>query len=365
MSVLVPRPGVMAITPYVGGESAIPGVNRVIKLASNESALGAPPAAVEAIKAAAASAYRYPDGGATALRAALGRLHGLDPARIVCGAGSDELIGLLARAYAGAGDEVLYTEHGFLMYPIAAHTAGAKPVAVPETNLTADVDALLAAVTERTRILFLANPNNPTGTWLARDDLWRLRRGLPAHVLLVIDAAYAEYLDADGYEWGGALVNDPKPTVVTRTFSKIYGLGGLRLGWAYCPETIADVLNRVRNPFNVASVAQDAGLAALADQEFVARARAHNARWRAWTADALRGLGLDVPEGEGNFVLVRFPATAGRDAAAADAYLKGRGIIARRMAGYRLPDALRITIGREDEMRACVEALAAFVGEQR
>jgi histidinol-phosphate aminotransferase len=361
MTALAPRPGVMEITPYVGGESSIPGVYRIIKLASNESALGAPPGAVAAIRAAASDGYRYPDGGSTALRAALGRLGGLDPARIVCGAGSDELIGLLARAYAGPGDEVLYTEHGFLMYPIAARTAGATPVAVPETALTADVDALLATVTGRTRIVFLANPNNPTGTYLPADDLRRLREGLPAHVLLVLDAAYAEYVEAADYDWGGWLVDEAKPTVVTRTFSKIYGLGGLRLGWAYCPDAVADVLNRVRNPFNVSSLAQEAGVAALADQGFVAGARAHNTTWRAWTADALRRLGLEVPAGEGNFVLVRFPDTPGRNAAAADAFLKRRGIIARRMAGYRLPDALRITIGREDEMRACVDALAAFM----
>lgn len=362
MSILVPRPGVMEITPYVGGESSIPGVNRIIKLASNESALGAPLGAIAAIKEAAAAAYRYPDGGCTALRQALGRLGGLDPARIVCGAGSDELIGLLARAYAGPGDEVLYTEHGFLMYPIAAKTAGATPIAVPETNLTADVDALLAAASERTRIVFLANPNNPTGTWLAAGEMARLRRELPAHVLLVIDAAYAEYVAAASYDWGGALVDDAmKPTVVTRTFSKIYGLGGVRLGWAYCPAQIADVLNRVRNPFNVSSLAQDAGLAALADQDFVAQAHAHNLKWRAWTANAIRALGLDVPDGAGNFVLVRFPHDSGRDAAAADAFLKRRGIIGRRMAGYRLPDALRITIGREDEMRALTDALSDFV----
>jgi histidinol-phosphate aminotransferase len=288
--------------------------------------------------------------------------------QIVCGAGSDELIALLCRAYAGPGDEVIHTEHGFLMYPIAARTVGAKPVAVAETDLTTDVDAILDAVTPRTRLVFIANPNNPTGTYLPAAELERLRRGLPKDVLLVIDAAYAEYVGREDYASGELLV-DPSASVggasvvVTRTFSKIYGLGGLRLGWAYCPPAVADVLNRVRNPFNVSSPAQEAGRAALEDAELIARAKAHNERWRAWTTQELRALGLGVPDSVCNFVLVRFPTQAGRDAPAADAFLKARGIIARRMDAYGLPQSLRITIGLEDEMRAAVAALADFVGK--
>jgi histidinol-phosphate aminotransferase len=288
--------------------------------------------------------------------------------QIVCGAGSDELIALLCRAYAGPGDEVVHTEHGFLMYPIAARTAGAAPIAVAETNLTADVDAILDAVSPRTRLVFIANPNNPTGTYLPALELERLRRGLPESVLLVIDAAYAEYVGRDDYAAGEALIEagakEGANVVVTRTFSKIYGLGGLRLGWAYCPPAVADVLNRVRNPFNVSSPAQEAGCAALDDGELIARAKAHNERWRAWTTGELRALGLGVPDSVCNFVLVRFPAQAGRDAPAADAFLKARGIIARRMDAYGLPQSLRITIGLEDEMRAAVAALADFVGGQ-
>ena len=234
------------------------------------------------------------------------------------------------------------------MYAIAAKSAGATPVAVPETNLTADVDAILAAVGERTRVVFLANPNNPTGSYLPESELRRLAAGLPEHVLLVIDAAYAEYMERPDYEAGERLVDGAANVVTTRTFSKIYGLGGLRLGWAYCPAAVADVLNRVRNPFNVAITAQAGGLAALGDQAFVDEARAHNARWRDWTDGAPappRPHGAS--ESFGNFVLVRFPTASNRDAAAADAFLKGRGIIARRMGGYALPDSLRITIGRE------------------
>jgi histidinol-phosphate aminotransferase len=362
MTVIAPRPGILDIQPYVGGESVIPGVNRVIKLASNESALGPSPRAVEAMASAAAAIHRYPDGSCQELRRALAERHGIDAERIVCGAGSDELIALLCRAYLGPGDEMLYTEHGFLMYAIAARTAGATPVFAAETDLTADVDALLAAVSERTRMVFLANPNNPTGSYLPAAEIERLRAALPPAVLLVLDLAYAEYIDRPDYTDGFALVDGGDNVVITRTFSKIYGLGGARLGWAYGPAAVADVLNRVRGPFNVSSVAQAAGLAALADEAFVERAKAHNEVWREWTAARLRALGLTVPDGFGNFVLVRFPNEAGRDALAADGYLRARGLIAGRMAAYRLPDCLRITIGREDEMREAVAALAEFVG---
>jgi histidinol-phosphate aminotransferase len=360
MSLLVPQPGIMDITPYVGGESKIPGVSRIIKLASNEGAFGPSPKAVAAFTAHAGEMHRYPDGGCTALREAVAARYGLDAGRIVFGAGSDELIGLLCRAYAGLGDEVLYSEHGFLMYPIAAKSASATPVAAPDQGLAADVDAILAKVTKRTRIVFVANPNNPTGTYLPRAELARLRAGLRDDILLVIDAAYSEYIDLPDFSSGLELVDGGANTVMTRTFSKIYGMGGLRLGWAYCPAAVADVLNRVRNPFNVSSAAQAAGLAAFGDTDFVAMVKKHNDEWLPWTAEQVRKLGLEVPSSVGNFILVRFPAAQGRDALSADAFLKSRGIIVRRMAGYGLPDALRVTIGRDDEMGAFIGALSEF-----
>ncbi len=361
MSGVRPKPELVDLPVYVGGESAIPGIREVIKLASNESALGPSPAAMAAIRDTASRIALYPDGAATKLRRALADRHGLDPQRIVCGAGSDELIANLCRAFSGPGDELLHTRHGFSMYPIFARAAGATPVAAPETDLTADVDALLDHVTERTRIVFLANPNNPTGTYIGRRDLIRLRKALPGHILLGLDAAYAEYIDAVDYTPGADLVDAGDNVVMTRTFSKIYGLGGLRLGWAYAPPAIADILNRMRCPFNVSSLAEAAGIAAVGDDEWVERARRHNVTWREWTAERLRGLGLDVPPSHGNFLLVRFPQTNAHNAEAADAFLKSSGIIARRMGGYGLGHSLRISIGREPHMRALVDALADFL----
>jgi histidinol-phosphate aminotransferase len=355
----IPRPGILDISPYVGGEAKIAGVERVIRLASNESALGPSPRAVAAYKAMAGDMFRYPDGHSTAMREALGRLHGLDPARIVCGAGSDELISLLIRGYAGPGDEVLYSRHGFLIYPIGALAVGATPVTAPETDLTVDVDAMLAQVTPKTRLVFVANPNNPTGTYLSRDEMQRLHAGLPPNVMLVIDAAYAEFVRRNDYDPGIELVNAAENVVMTRTFSKIYALAGLRLGWAYCPPRVADVLDRIRGPFNVCSAAQVAGIAALEDVASVDRARAHNDLWRPWLEGELEKLGLTLSASVANFVLVRFPPS--RDAAAAFKFLQSRAILTRRVAGYHLPEHLRITIGTEDEMRAVRDAVAAFM----
>jgi histidinol-phosphate aminotransferase len=357
---LTPRPGIMTIAPYVGGESNLPGQNRIIKLSSNESPLGASPRAMEVYKALAGELHRYPDGHAAQLRDAIARHHGLDAARVVCGAGSDEIIALLVRAYAGPGDEVLYSRHGFLMYAIAAQSVGATPVRAPERNLTADVDALLARVTPRTRILFLANPNNPTGSYLPASEVKRLRDRLAPDVLLVLDAAYAEYVSLPDYEAGAALVEAHDNVVMTRTFSKIYGLAALRLGWAYCPPAIADVLNRVRGPFNTGAAAQAAAVAALEDRAHIEKARAHNDRWLPWFSEQVQALGLFAHPSLGNFVLVQFPEATG-SAEKAHAFLNGRGVIPRQRAGYGLPDCLRFTIGSAVDMEATVAALRDFI----
>ncbi|WP_374446534.1 histidinol-phosphate transaminase, partial [Stella sp.] len=358
---LQPKPGILDIAAYVGGDHSVEGVNRVFRLASNENTIGPSPKARAAYAAMAGEIHRYPDGHSDRLRQAIARANGLDPARIVCGAGSDELLQLLTKSYAGQGDEVLYSQYGFMMYPIAAKSVGAVPVAAPERDLRTDIDAVLARVTERTRILFLANPNNPTGSYLSRREMRRLHEGLPGNVLLVIDAAYAEYVEESDYEPGIELVDAAENVVMTRTFSKIYALAGLRLGWLYGPPAIVDVLNRVRGPFNVTLAAQEAGVAAVEDKAFVQHSRDTATRWREWLTRELAALGLTVYPSVANFVLVRFPDERGRDAASALAFLKRRGVLVRGMAGYGLPDCLRIGIGVEDEMRAVRATIADFL----
>ena len=357
-----PRPGVLAIDPYVPGKSAAPGVARVFKLSSNETPLGPSPHAIAAYRAVADHLQDYPDGAATPLREAIGRAFGLDPGRIVCGAGSDDLLNLLADAYLQDGDEAIHTTHGFLVYPIATLGSGAKPVAAAEKNYTADVDAILAAVSARTKIVFLANPNNPTGTYIGFDEVKRLHRALPAHVLLVLDAAYAEYVRRNDYESGIELVATSDNVVMCRTFSKIYGLAALRLGWMYGPAHVVDAVNRIRGPFNVNAAAMAAGVAAVADAAHIEAARAHNEKWLAWLSAEIRKLGLEVTPSVANFVLIHFPKQKGRTAADADAFLTRRGLILRRVAAYHLPDALRMTVGTEEANRLVVEALAAFTG---
>jgi histidinol-phosphate aminotransferase len=356
----IPQPGILDIAPYVGGEATAPGFDKPMRLASNESALGPSPKVLAAYRAHADEIFRYPDGHSTALRQALGKLHGIDPARIVCGGGSDDVINLLTGAYAGPGDEVLYGEHGFSLYPIAARTAGATPIAVPEKNLTFDVDATLARVTPRTKLVFIANPNNPTGTFVPRDEMKRLHAGLPKSVLLMIDAAYAEFVVRGDYEPGLELATRKPNVVMTRTFSKIYALGGMRIGWCYGSAAIADVLNRTRSPFNVSSAAQVAGLAAIEDVAAVDRAREHNDIWRPWLSRELEALGLALTPAVANFVLARFPGGVPQ-ADAAWEFLRQRGILVRKVGVYRLPDCLRITIGKEHEMHAVVAALKEFL----
>jgi histidinol-phosphate aminotransferase len=354
-----PRPEIFDVESYVGGQSGLPGVSHVIKLSSNEGAFGPPPEAAAAVAEAGAAMHRYPDGGMAKLRAAIGSAFGLDPARIVCGNGSDELLTLLIQAYGGPGTELIMSAHGFSIYEISGKLAGCTVLKAPEQNLTADVDAILALVTAQTKMVFLANPNNPTGSLLGQEEMARLRAGLPEDVLLVIDAAYAEYVVDPEYDAGVGLVDAGENTVMTRTFSKIFGLGGARLGWAYAPASIVDVLNRMRGPFNVSTTAAVAGIAALGVSDWVAAGRAHNAQARTRLAAGLAQVGLRVNPSQANFLLVDFGDAA--RAAAADAFLRTRGIIVRNVKSYGLPECLRITVGTDEECGLVAEALTAFV----
>ncbi len=353
-----PHPEILTIKPYIGGEAAVPGVARVIKLSSNEGAFGPPPGARAAYAATVATLHRYPDGGARKLREAIGARFGLDPARIVCGAGSDDLIYALCLAYGGQGSELIMSRHGFSIYAIAGAYAGCTVIKTPERDLTADVDAILGAVTPATRLVFLANPNNPTGSLLPAPEIHRLRANLPETVLLVLDAAYAEYVDRPDYEAGATLVDAGANTVMTRTFSKIFGLGGLRVGWAYAPPAIIDVLNRVRLPFNVNAAAQAAAIAALAEPGWVETSAAHNRTERARLTATLSAAGLKLWPSEGNFVLADF--TTPEAATAADQFLRARGLIVRPMGAYHLPHCLRLTIGTTEECDLLAVALTDF-----
>ena len=357
----VPRAGILDIAPYVPGKSTATGGSKLHKLSSNETPLGASPKAIEAYRSLADKLEFYPDGSATALREAIARAHGLAADRIVCGNGSDEILHLLTSIYVAPGDEAIYSQYGFVVYPIAIMAAGGKPVQVPEKNFTADVDALLAAVTPKTRLMFLANPNNPTGTYLPFDEIRRLAKGLPKNVLLILDAAYAEYVNRNDYEAGIELVSQSDNVVMARTFSKIYGLAGLRIGWMYGPEHVVDAMNRYRGPFNMNAAAIAAGVAAMGDREFTAAAAAHNETWLPKVTTALEALGLTVLPSVCNFILVHFPDVDGKRAPDADAFLQSRGIVVRRMEAYGMPNALRMTIGSAEANEAVIATLTEFL----
>ena len=353
-----PQPGILDIALYVGGTAHVAGVANAVKLSSNENPFGPSDKAKDAFQRSMHTLHRYPNTDHAALRQAIAEAHDLDPARIICGAGSDEVITFLCQAYAGPKDEVVFTEHGFLMYRISTLAVGATPIEVPERERTADVDAILAACNRRTKLVFIANPNNPTGTMISPADMARLAAGIPSQAILVIDGAYAEYVE--GYDGGAALIESRQNVVMTRTCSKIYGLGGLRIGWGYGPADVIDVLNRIRGPFNLSTAQLDAAEAAVRDRDHVNRCRSENTRLRHWLAEALAALGVPSDTSLANFVLARFADAA--EAEACDAYLQGQGLIVRRVAGYKLPHCLRITIGDESSCRRVAHAMAQFKG---
>ena len=360
-----PKPGILEVSLYVGGRASVPGVAEPIKLSANESPLGPSPKAMEALRAAAHDLELYPDGSTKKLREAIGEVHGLDPDRIVAGGeGSGPLLTMLANAYLQPGDEAIISRHAFLVYEIVTRANSATPVLIPErtTNsaIKVDVEAMLAAVTPKTRMVFVANPNNPTGSVLNREEMARLHAGLPKDVLLVIDAAYAEYVTAKDYEAGTLLVTRNDHVVMTRTFSKLYGLAGLRLGWLYAPAAICDVLNRIRGPFNTSTLQQQVGAAAVRDRDHFWKAVAHNTKWLPWITEEIRKTGLRVDDSAANFVLIHFPKGE-KNAQAADAYLMRNGVILRGVASYGLPDCLRMTVGTEEQNRLAVSLIQQFM----
>lgn len=361
-STIRPQPGILDIELYVGGDSKLSGTtNKITKLSSNENPYGSSPDAVDVFKAASSELFLYPSSDHADLRDAIGQVHGVDPVRVICGAGSDEVIAFLCQVYAGVGDEVLYTEHGFAMYRISALAAGATPVQVKEDNRRTDVDALLAACNEKTKLVFIANPNNPTGTMISDADISRLAEGLPEQALLVLDGAYAEYVDGD-FDAGLSLIETRDNVVMTRTFSKLYGLGGLRIGWGYGPAHVIDALNRVRGPFNLSGAALATAEAAVKDKEFTLKCKELNAQWREWLTGKLTGLDVEVDPSFGNFILARFASP--ELANDCDAALRKRGLIVRKVGGYGFPEGLRITIGDEIACRQVAQTVKDFLEGQ-
>ncbi len=359
-----PLPGILDIDPYVAGEGSLAGTssNKITKLSSNENPYGPSPKAVDAYRAAAETLSVYPSGDHDELRQAIGQVHNVDPARVICGAGSDEIINFLCQAYAGEGDEVIYTEHGFAMYRISALAAGATPVVAPEVQRQVSVEAILDRCSAQTKLVFIANPNNPTGTMISAHEIERLADGMPEQAILVLDGAYAEYVDMDNFDAGLALIESRDNVVMTRTFSKIYGLASLRVGWGYGPDHIIDALNRVRGPFNVSGSALATATAAVMDVDYIQSCREKNTRWRDWLSEQLTDMGVKNDPSFGNFILARFASPD--QANGCDAFLRNRGLIVRKVGGYGFPEGLRITVGDEIGCRQVLHGIREYLEGQ-
>ena len=369
MDDIKPEPihGIMEIDAYEAGKSSvdenIPKPEKIVKLSSNETPLGTSPAAQEAYVKTAEALYEYPNPSTQELRESIAKIYRVKAEKIVCGNGSDELLTLLAQAYLTNGDEAIYSQYGFLMYRINILACGATPIVAPENNITADVDAILERITEKTKIVFLANPNNPTGTYLSDTEIRRLHSKMAKNILLVIDAAYAEYMKQNDYSAGEKLVEEAENVVMTRTFSKIYGLASLRIGWVYAPQDIVDVLNRIRGPFNVNAAALAAANAAVQDQNHVKNAIEHNEQWRQWLKKELNQSGLNVQTSFGNFMLIQFNDTNTKNAQNANEYLMKKGYILRDLKSYGFDNALRMTIGTQKDNENVVQHLKEFLNE--
>ena len=357
-----PRPGILDITPYTPGKSTADGVATPVKLSANENILGASPAAEAAFQAAGSRLAQYPDGRGNGLRDALIERFRIEADRLILGCGTDEIFALLNQVYLRAGDNIVQGEFGFGAYAIGARANEGEVRFAAERHFKIDVDAVLEQVDERTRLVFIANPANPTGTFITAAEVERLHAGLPGQTILVLDGAYAEFNSDPTFTDGLDLAREASNIVVTHTFSKLHGLAALRIGWAYAPAAVAEAVDRIRLPFNTSIAGQAAAIAALGDTEFQARSLALVEQWRPWLIQQLGGLGLETVPSAGNFILVGFPRTPGRTAPEAEAFLARRGLIVRGVAGYGLPHHLRITVGLEVHNRAVIEALAEFLG---
>ncbi len=353
-----PKSGILDIAPYVGGKSKIDGVADPIKLSSNENALGVSAHAVEAFVDAQGKLFRYPDGHANPLRAAVAEYHSLEPDRLVFGNGSDEVFSLLNQVYLEAGDNIVTGEHGFLAYRISALACQAEVKLAPEPEQRIEIEGLLALVDDRTKLVYLSNPANPTGTWNTPEEIAELRARLDPRILLVVDEAYAEFVDEPTWKSAFDMARTSENIIVTRTFSKIHGLAGLRIGFGYCPKAVIEAIERIRLPFNINLPAQYAGIAALSDHFHIEASRQQVLNWHPRFLQEVRALGYTIRKSAGNFVLITLKDAA--EAEAANTYLMSQGVIVRHVANYGLPQCLRVTIGKDDENRAFLDALARF-----
>ncbi|MBH67017.1 MAG: histidinol-phosphate transaminase [Rhodospirillaceae bacterium] len=341
-----------------------PSTGRIIRLSANEGAFGPSPKAIKALNSVAQHIHWYPEEEPAALAEALGSKYSLDPDRMIFGCGSDELIMSICQAYLDPGDEAIHTEYGFIMYPMSIRVAGGVPISAPDRNYTVDIDAVLERITDKTKIVFIANPNNPTGSYLSHTEVSRLHQNLPHTVLLVLDSAYSEFVVRNDYSSGAELVEISENVVMLRTFSKLYGLAGLRLGWGYAPKHVIDAIHVVKQPFGANRAAVSAALAALDDQKFIDKSVKHNEIWRTWTSTEFEKLGLYCLPSVANFLMVRFPSETGRTAVEAGTYLSNRGILTRGMSGYGASDYLRLSIGTQDEMKIVVKTVSDFLNEK-
>ncbi|WP_412059113.1 pyridoxal phosphate-dependent aminotransferase [Bartonella sp. DGB2] len=357
-----PKKGILDIKAYVPGASLANG-KPAHKMSSNESCLGPSPLALQAFQDALHNLNRYPNGNLAPLIPALTKATGLDREQLLIGNGSEEILALLAITYLERGDCAIMSKYGFETYKIQTIAAGATPILIDEHDFRVDIEAIIASVhaNPHCKVVFIANPGNPTGTYLIHEEIKHLQANIPPHVLLVLDSAYAEFVEDEAYHAGEDLVSQTQNVVMIRTFSKAYGMAGLRVGWLYGPRHLVAAVNQIRCPFNVGVAAQAAAAAALEDQKFLQESVAYHQHWRQFLARALTNMGLSVTPSTTNFLLVHFPDDPLYNAQKADTFLKNNGYIARPVHDYSLPNALRISVGKPEENEEIIAILRKFL----
>ncbi len=362
-SILNPKRGIDTINLYTGGVSKISGLENIIKLSSNESPFGPSAKVAEAYKKSSNKLSRYPELTAESLQTIIAKKHNLNPDQIICGTGSDEILIFTVLTFCSPGDEVIHAEHGFEMYPIMTKYAGAESILASEIDYKINIESVVNKITDSTKIIFIANPNNPTSTYLNRKELRSLLNLVPKRIVVVIDAAYAEFVDAQDYDKSFDLANEFENVLITRTFSKAYSLAGLRLGWGYGSKNLIDLLKKIRPPFNLPPGAIAAGIAALDDDQHLQKVVDHNSSVKSWFIKELNQLGFKAFETQTNFVFVIIPEKGKQNAGNVNNFLLSRGIAVRYLLSYGLKNAIRITLGTKTELNQTLNALKEFLSD--